>query len=69
MSQFIDWLFTISTTCFARLNADAISEYPIALYMAFGFCLGGGLLLVGFSFSLVPLLFKLVSRLLVGGVR
>lgn len=63
MFQFVDWLVTISTTLYTYLSTDLESDV-IAIYMAYGFSLLAVLILIAFCFSLVPLLFKLISSIL-----
>lgn len=68
MELFVDWLVRISTTLYTYL-AIGLFENEIAIYMSFAFCLLATLILITFALSLVPLLFKLISRILIGSVK
>lgn len=57
MSQIIDLFVRLSTTLWAYLETDIPGDF-VARYMAYGFALGGILIIISFLMYLFPLIIK-----------
>lgn len=66
MSEFVYYIVTVAVTIFSILSIS-ISE-PVALYMAYGFCLVAVLVVLAILLSLIPKLFLWVYNLFKRGV-